>query len=474
MNEQSLIELYTMFTGHPPVNIARIKGSGSNRQYYRFGDSPSIIGVIGENVQENSAFIYFSNHFRGAGIRVPKILSVSADGICYLQEDLGDVSLFNLITDSDGCYEVMPMLEKTIIALPEIQWNGVKNLDTTKCYPVPTMNRRAIMWDLNYFKYCFLKVSGLDFSEELLETDFEALASRILSFRCDTFMYRDFQSRNVLVKDNEPWFIDYQGGRLGPYHYDVVSFLWQARANFTTSVRKHLIEKYVEAASQHINIDLDTFIKELRYFVFFRTIQVLGAYGFRGLIEHKSHFLKSIPNALRNLKELFDDGFDEFPYLVSVLRQLISMPQFSVAEDSSILELRISSFGYKRHGIPEDTTGNGGGFVFDCRAIHNPGRYDEYKSLTGRDRKVKEFLEHEGSILTFLTNVYGLVDPAVDTYLKRGFTHLMVSFGCTGGQHRSVYCAEALTSHIRKKFPQVRIVLKHFEQDIEEILEPHI
>lgn len=474
MNEQLLIELYTMFTGQAPVNIVRIKGSGSNRHYYRLGESPSVIGVIGENRLENNAFIYLSNHFKDAGINVPAILAVSDDEMCYLQEDLGGISLFDLIENNDERCAVMPMLEKTIAALPKIQWKGIKNLDASKCYPVPTMDHRAVMWDLNYFKYCFLKVSGLDFREDLLENDFEALSTKILSFGCDTFMYRDFQSRNVMVKDDEPWFIDYQGGRMGPYHYDVVSFLWQARANFAASVRNHLIEKYVEAASQYIDIDLAVFVKELRYFVLFRTIQVLGAYGFRGLIEHKSHFLKSIPNAICNLREVLKDGFDEFPYLVSVLSKLTDMPQFSPKEDSSVLEIRISSFGYKRHGIPEDSTGNGGGFVFDCRAIHNPGRYDEYKSLTGRDRKVREFLEHEGSILTFLNNVYGLVDPAVETYLRRGFTHLMINFGCTGGQHRSVYCAEALTSHIRKHFPQVKVVLKHFEQNIEEIFEPHI
>ncbi len=472
MNEQPLIDLYAMFTGHAPVNIVRIKGSGSNRHYYRIGDNPSVIGVIGENVQENEAFIYLSNHFKDAGINVPRIFAVSDDRICYLQEDLGHVSLFDLITENAGTDAVMPMLEKTIMSLPRLQWGGVKNLDASKCYPVPAMDHRAIMWDLNYFKYCFLKISGVDFKEDLLENDFEVLAEKILSFGCDTFMYRDFQSRNVMVKDGQPWFIDYQGGRKGPYHYDVVSFLWQARAGFSSEVRLHLIDKYIEAARAYIYINASDFARELRYFVLFRTIQVLGAYGFRGLIEHKEHFMKSIPKALRNLKELLEGGFDEFPYLVTVLSKLTAMPQFSCGEESPVLELRISSFGYKRHGIPADLSGNGGGFVFDCRAIHNPGRYDEYKTLTGRDRKVKEFLEHEGSVLTFLQNVYGLVEPAVKTYLERGFTHLMVSFGCTGGQHRSVYCAEALTSRIRDLFPQVRIVLNHLEQNIEEILEP--
>lgn len=472
MNEHALIDLYTMFTGHAPVNIVSIKGSGSNRHYYRLGDTPSLIGVIGENRQENEAFIYLSEHLKNTGVNVPSVFAVSDDRMCYLQEDLGCESLFDIIGRKDNFDSVMPILEDTIKYLPLLQWGGTKNLDSSKFYPVPMMDYRAIMWDLNYFKYCFLKMSGIDFKENLLEDDFESLAKVILSFGCDTFMYRDFQSRNVMVKDGKPWFIDYQGGRMGPHHYDVVSFLWQARAGFPASVRRHLIEKYVDAAKEYTTIDYPTFVKELKYFVLFRSIQVLGAYGFRGLIEHKEHFIKSIPNAIRNIKELLDEGFDEFPYLCGILSKLTSMPQFSYGEESPVLELRISSFGYKRHGIPKDLSGNGGGFVFDCRAIHNPGRYDEYKNLTGRDRKVKEFLEKDGSVIPFLDNVYSLVDYSVKTYLKRGFTHLMVSFGCTGGQHRSVYCAESLTSHIRTHFPQVKVVLTHLEQNIEETLNP--
>jgi hypothetical protein len=302
----------------------------------------------------------------------------------------------------------------------------------------------------------------VEFEEEWLEDDFDRLSDVLLGGESDTFMYRDFQSRNVMVCQGAPYFIDFQGGRRGPVEYDLVSFLWQARARFTPEIRRELIGEYLDSARRYRMFDEDAFIGRLRYFVLFRLLQVLGAYGYRGYLEHKAHFVQSIPMAIENLRELLVDGFKEFPYLCSVLSEMVALPRFLHQEEDDELTVRVTSFSYKK-GIPDDASGNGGGFVFDCRAIHNPGRYDEYKLLTGRDEPVRAFLDKEKAMQEFLEHVYGIVDYSVETYRARGFKNLMVSFGCTGGQHRSVYSAEHLASHLAEKY-NVKVILTHREQ----------
>ena len=472
-------ELYGLFrkhTGAEPENAVALTGSGSNRSYFRLhGGGTSLMGVTGTDVKENNAFITLAAHFRSQGLPVPEVLAVSEDGISYLQEDLGDLLLADLVAAAhkNGGIEEGGHLEallcRTTGLLPKIQFEGASGLDFSVCYPQPSFDRRMVMFDLNYFKYCFLKPSGIEFNEIDLQDDFERFADELLKDEGETFLYRDFNARNVMIKDGEPYFIDFQGGRRGPIYYDVASFIWQARARYPQWLKEKMLESYLDSLASYVEVDRDAFKERLKMFRLFRTLQVLGAYGFRGLVEQKAQFVVSIPQALADLKTLLAEMPDDYPYMSEVLRKMTVLPRFAVQSEDGRLEVRVSSFSFKK-GIPQDMSGNGGGYVFDCRSIHNPGRYEPYRKLTGRDEPVIRFLEDDGEIIGFLEHVYGVVDPHVETYSRRGFTSLMVSFGCTGGQHRSVYCAEHLAHHLAEKYPDVRVRLIHREQNIEEIL----
>lgn len=481
MNTEILRELYRSTYDIEPTEIVSLSGSGSNRSYFRLiSPEASAIGVIGTNIDENRAFLYLARHFRTKGINVPKILAAADDQTAYLQEDLGNCHLFDIIDNHrnpDGTFNesTIALMRSSLTQLAKIQFCGAEGLDFSICFPIAEMDERTIRWDLNYFKYCFLKATGIDFAENLLEDDFESMVEILGKAPTGTFMYRDFQSRNIMLPDNaEPYFIDFQGGRKGPCIYDVVSFLWQAKAGIPDETKTMLIDHYLNAARQYADIDSAQFHRLLPHFVLFRTLQVLGAYGFRGYFERKAHFIESVPFALENLRRLIDsNSFDEYPYLIATLRKLIDklIPASATDTADPVLRVRVMSFSYRR-GIPDDPSGNGGGYVFDCRAIHNPGRYDRYKQLTGLDHPVIEFLEADGEIIRFLSEAYSLVDASVARYIKRGFTNLMVSFGCTGGRHRSVYGAEHMAEHINRKFG-VEVELIHREQEISRILPAH-
>ena len=450
MITEELKKLYIAHTGHEPEQIDELPSSGSNRRYFRLIGSPTLIGVSGESVEENRAFLYMAEHFRQKGLPVPQVFIRSEDDIYYLQEDLGDSLLFNAIEKGRKTSvfgeEEKQLLRKTIRLLPAVQFAGADGMDFSYCYPQAEFNSRSILWDLNYFKYCFLKATGMDFQEDRLEDDFQKMADVLLRSSSATFMYRDFQSRNVMIKDNEPWLIDFQGGRKGPVYYDVASFLWQAKANYPDSLRQELLKEYIDALRKYQPVDEAYFYAQLRHFVLFRTMQVLGAYGFRGYFEKKPHFIQSVPFAIENLRQL--------------------LKQFTDDLQKRRLVVKVTSFAYKK-GIPEDSTGNGGGFVFDCRAVNNPGKYERYKPFTGLDEPVIRFLEDDGEIAVFLEHAYALVDASVKRYMERGFTNLSVCFGCTGGQHRSVYSAQHLAEHLHKKFG-VQVNLIHREQNIEQ------
>ena len=467
-NEDVLRQLYLIYIGHEPESIEAFPSSGSNRRYFRLTGQPTLIGVRGESAEENCAFIYLADHFRKQGLPVPQVYAHSDDYLYYLQEDLGDTLLFDKLgtksREGGASAELFQLLRKVIRLLPVLQYKGAEGLDFGQCYPQPAFNRRSVLWDLNYFKYCFLKATGIDFQEDRLEDDFQAMADVLLEEDTHTFMYRDFQSRNVMLRGDEPWFIDFQGGRRGPVYYDVASFLWQAKANFPDNLRQALVDEYIDALRPFRPVDETRFKSRLRHFVLFRTLQVLGCYGFRGYFERKPHFLQSVPYALANLRNLLQEPYGEYPYLSDLLRRMTELERFTPTPQTDHLVVRVTSFAYPK-GIPEDPSGNGGGFVFDCRAIHNPGRYPQYKSLTGRDEPVIRFLENDGEISVFLDHVYALVDASVRRYLKRGFTSLCVSFGCTGGQHRSVYAAEHLARHLNDTFG-VHVELWHREQGI--------
>jgi aminoglycoside/choline kinase family phosphotransferase len=471
--EESLRQLFESYTGVELSQWTEIKTSGSNRRYFRMrGGNLSIIGVAGNCLEENNAFIRLSAHFREKRIPVPKVLAVSEDGMCYIQEDLGERILFDEIahgreTGNYSTYE-KDLLCKTIEQLPKVQVRGAEGLDFSVCYPQSAFDGRMIDFDLNYFKYCFLKATGMEFNEVLLQDDFEHLKADLLKEDDNTFMYRDFQARNVIIRDGEPYFIDYQGGRRGPVYYDVASFIWQARSRYPDELKDTLVKTYIRALRNYRAVDEDEFRSRLRLFVLFRTLQVLGAYGFRGYFEKKPHFIASVPYALSNLRRLIADPFTEYPYLNSILGRLVDMPQFYSNAEDRRLEVHVWSFAYKK-GIPPDKSGNGGGYVFDCRSINNPGKYEHYRQFNGNDPEVIKFLEDDGEVLTFLDSVYKLVDAHVKRFIERKFTHMQVSFGCTGGQHRSVYCAEHLAAHLAHRF-DVKVTLSHRELDIEKML----
>ena len=467
---QELTSLYASRYGVPPAEVTPITGSASNRSYYRMSSpAGTCIGVVGLDSAENNAFLTLARQFINKGIPVPEVYCVSDDRMRYLQEDMGDALLFDNADDSLLC--------RTMALLPKIQFEGADGLDFSVCYPQPSFDRRMVMFDLNYFKYCFLKPSGHEFNEVILQDDFERFADDLLSCSSDipTFMYRDFQPRNVMVHDGNPYFIDFQGGRRGPVHYDVASFVWHARSGFSAQSREKMLDAYLESLSAYMSVDRTEFVEELKLFVLFRNLQVLGAYGFRGWAEHKANFVVSIPGAIKALKELlsgnscgdFSSVRDRYPYMTETLECMTRLDRFEGENLSDgRLTVTVSSFSFKK-GIPEDPSGNGGGYVFDCRSIHNPGRYQQYRKLTGMDEPVIRFLEEDGEITGFLDHVYGVVDPHVETYSERGFSSLKVSFGCTGGQHRSVYCAEHLARHLATSYPEINVRLIHREQGID-------
>ena len=510
---QRLISLYKNLYAAEPASVEPITGSGSPRQYYRMSDHQgrSVIGTIGTSLEENRAFIGLTRHFEECGLPVPHLLAVSPDQMAYLQADLGSTSLYQAVSQGRESGDYSPaeqqLLRQTIAFLPRFQILGARGLDTSLCYPTPRMDSMSIMFDLNYFKYCFLKLlPAIDFNEISLQHDLERLTADILALTADgepTLILRDFQARNVMLTDGQPYLIDYQGCRLGPVEYDLASFLWQASARYPAELRNQLIDTYVEASSELHPTDGTLLRQRLRLMVLFRLLQVLGAYGFRGLHERKAYFLHSIPPAIANLRELLATGAaDSYPYLEQVLNSIINSQlstakqsrelAFAVGEaganfaskfeseaatinyqlstpPSSPLTVTIYSFSYKK-GIPTDPSGNGGGYVFDCRSTHNPGRYEPYKQLTGLDREVIDFLESDGEILQFLSHVYPLAEHHTETYIRRGFTSLMFSFGCTGGQHRSVYSAQHLAEHLRRLYPQIKIHLIHREQGIDKYI----
>lgn len=505
---QRIKDLYKEYTGHEPLACVPLAGAGSNRQYFRLTseDGTTMIGVIGTSRDENHAFCYLSDHFILRKLPVPRVFAKSEDGLCYLQQDLGGRSLFDALKDgreAGGRYNSheKELLRRTIAELPNIQVRGARGIDFDQCYPQPRMDETNVLFDLNYFKYCFLKATGIDFHELKLEASFKLMAKDLTEASGETFLYRDFQARNVMLDaDDKPWFIDFQGGRQGALQYDLASFLWQASACYSDDLRKELIDVYIGALKQYTEVDEVRFRQQLRLFVLFRLLQVLGAYGFRGYFERKKHFLDSIPPAIHNLRVLLADGGCPYPYLREVLQALVSLPQFAPQESAvhkeneikdvsaayckphtadgpasvskydgkGPLRVRIFSFSFKK-GIPEDESGNGGGYVFDCRSTHNPGRYEPYKKITGLDEPVIRFLEDDGEILTFLESVYKLADAHVERYMKRGFTDLMFCFGCTGGQHRSVYSAQHLAEHLNEKYG-IRVDVCHREQGVKQTL----
>ena len=495
---QNILAELTRSIGETPYEIQPIAASGSERKYFRIITwHGSLIGTYSSNIEENEAFLTFSKHFHDLGLNVPEVFAVNEERTCYVQSDFGDDNLFAHVQKAliaggpstlrpcsgttgsgtsiyTGLGTLIELYKKALSHLVKLQVLGHKGLDYSKAYPTERFDRQAIIDDLNYFKYYFVKPhEEIDFNETRLGKDFEAFADFVSQAPCDFFMYRDFQSRNIMVKDGELYFIDFQGGRKGPLNYDVVSLLYQVKAQIPQAVRDELIHYYKEELKQFVDPEEVKFDLYQPYFVYLRLLQVLGAYGFRGLIQKKSHFIESIPYALNELR-IWNEKYPlkEHPELQHVLSQLstLNYPTTLNSQLSTLnskLTVTINSFSFRK-GYPNDFSGNGGGFVFDCRALPNPGREPEFKTKTGRDWEVIDYLMAKPPVHVFLDHVKAIVGQSVDNYRERHFSNLMVSFGCTGGQHRSVFFAQTIYEWLKTTYPDIHLKLNHIERKITE------
>lgn len=473
--KDALMQMFARWAGQQAEGLVTLPGSGSDRVYYRlYGGGRTALGSWNPDNKENVAFYTFSRHFRAQNIRVPEVYAENLSEGLFLQQDLGDTTLLGELLArkrAQGTFpmDILPLYQDALSSLASMQVQGAKGLDWSVCTPVESFDRTGMLWDLNYFKYCFLRGSGVEYDESLLEKNFGALADLLCASESGFFLHRDFQARNLMLHQGHVWIIDHQGGRKGALAYDVASLLFQARAELPREVRDSLLDFYIGRVNELTPVDEAGFKNAFKGFVLIRALQTLGAYGFRGLYEGKTHFIESIPPALTNLGWLAMHHWPDGPldHLRGICLSLSQAEKFqSVSQRFSApekLKVRINSFSYKR-GWPADPSGNGGGFVFDCRALHNPGRYEEYKPLSGLDEPVQHFLLHHSRVTDFLRDVYRTVEPSVEQYLERGFTDLMISFGCTGGQHRSVFCAEQAAAHIRKKYG-VQVDLVHRETE---------
>ncbi|GAB2830041.1 RapZ C-terminal domain-containing protein [Ferruginibacter profundus] len=474
-------ELFTGYSKEAITSIDKLPQAGSERHYFRIHTAAkNYIATYGANIKENDAFIYFSEHFKKKGLATAQILAINKEKDIYIQQDFGDVSLLNKLEEHGYTETVYALYKESLHQLALLQVKGHEGLDYKKCLTNSSFGKEAIMADLLYFKYYFLDALRRPYDKQKLIKDFEALSNYLSHTEYKFFMFRDFQSRNIMVTPpllkegpGEVHFIDYQGGMKGAPQYDVASLLSQAKANLPDDWKHNLLEDYINSFETIVGetVDRDVFRSQYNGYVLIRLLQVLGAYGFRGLFERKAHFLTSIPLALQNLKSFITHqsigiSVTEFKKVLELCISDEVIEEFTPvqATDDTPLVVTINSFSFIKTGYPKDDTANGGGFVFDMRGILNPGRFDDYKHLSGLDKPVKDFLEQQTKMPEFLNSVYSIVDIAVEDYIRRGFESLMINFGCTGGQHRSVYAAEAIARHLRNKF-KVKIVLNHTNKE---------
>jgi aminoglycoside/choline kinase family phosphotransferase len=454
----ALKRLFEQHYHSPPERAQPLQGQlgGSGRVIVRLaGSGHTAVGIIGPVREENLAFLEFSRHFRRHNLTVPEIYAEDLAHGAYLEEDLGDTTLFEFLSANRSGDAVSPDVveayRKVVAELPRFQVVAGRDLNYKVCYPRSSFDRQSIAWDLNYFKYYFLRLAGIPFNEQALELDFSRLTKLLLAAPHDYFLYRDFQSRNVMLRSGQPWFLDYQGGRKGALHYDIASLLYDGKADLPPVLRQELLDHYLDNLSGFIDLDRSAFMEHYYAYVYVRILQALGAYGFRGFYERKAHFLQSVPYALKNLRWLAENV--RLPIALPALLDSLEAMQASekllnLSAPAAGLTVRIFSFSF-HHGLPTDEAGNGGGFVFDARGLPNPGREARFRQLSGKDEEVIEYLDRQESVHQFLSHAASLVDASVASYQSRGFANLMVSFGCTGGQHRSVYLAEQLAQHLR-------------------------
>jgi aminoglycoside/choline kinase family phosphotransferase len=483
MEPMSMDVLKKLFQRHfqsAPTRIQPLQGElgGSGRKIIRLADERvSAVGILYGGHEENVAFLEFTKHFRRHCLPVPEIYAEDLAHGAYLEEDLGDTSLFEILSQNRSGETIAPAVieayRKAVGVLPRFQVEAGRDLDYSFCYPVASFDRQSITWDLNYCKYYFLRLAGIPFNEQALENDFNRLTDFLLTASRDYFLYRDFQSRNIMLREGLPYFVDYQGGRKGALQYDIASLLYDAKADLPPELRQQLLDHYLNALSCFIDLDREAFMRHYHAYVYVRIMQALGAYGFRGFYERKAHFLQSVPYALKNIRWLLHNVQlpVELPTLLGAFQSMLASEKLQgLASEADNLVVRIFSFSF-HHELPKDETGNGGGFIFDGRGLPNPGREERFKSLTGRDAPVMDYLHQQESVHQFLAGVFSLIDATVENYLQRGFKSLMVSLGCTGGQHRSVYLAEQLAKHLRGR-SGVEVVVRHLELEKLGLMQP--
>jgi aminoglycoside/choline kinase family phosphotransferase len=466
-----LNRLFERHFGSPVTRVQPLQGElgGSGRQIIRLsGATHAAIGIVYGVREENVAFLEFSRHFRKHELPVPEIYGEDLEHGVYLEEDLGNTTLFEFLSKNRSGETIAPPVveayRKVVEILPRFQVEAGRGLNYKVCYPIGSFDRQSIAWDLNYFKYYFLRLAGVPFNEHALEDDFGRLTDFLMTASREYFLYRDFQSRNILLRDGQPFFVDYQGGRKGALQYDIASLLFDAKADLPPELRQELLDHYFDALAKYVRIDRDAFLKHYYAYVYVRILQALGAYGFRGFYERKAHFLQSVPYAMKNLRWLLHNVTlpIELPTLMAAFQGMLASEKLrGLHAEGGNIALRIFSFSFHQ-SFPKDESGNGGGFVFDARSLPNPGREERFKPLTGKDGPVIEYLNQQESVHRFLDNVTSLADASVASYRQRGFKHLMVSFGCTGGQHRSVFLAEQLAKHFRAR-KGVEVAVRHLE-----------
>jgi aminoglycoside/choline kinase family phosphotransferase len=468
-----LKQLFEQHFRSPATSVQPLQDQlgGSGRNIIRLADHQrSAIGILYGVREENSAFLEFSRTFRSNGLPVPQIYEEALDQGAYLEEDLGDETLFGFLSQNRNGEEIAPEVieayRKVVAILPRFQVEMRNKINYKVCYPRSSFDRQSITWDLNYFKYYFLRLAGIPFSEQALENDYSRLTKFLLSADREYFLYRDFQSRNVMLVDGSPYFLDYQGGRKGALQYDVASLLFDAKADLPPTLRQQLLEYYLDTLATFLPIDRDAFLHYYYAYVYVRVMQALGAYGFRGFYESKPVFLQSVPYALKNIRWLLHNVTlpVALPSLMAAFTAMLGSEKLqSIALESDRLTVRVSSFSFHR-GLPKDETGHGGGFVFDARSLPNPGREEQFKPLTGKEAPIADYLNQQPSVQEFFANVTSLVDASVSNYQSRGFKNLSVAFGCTGGRHRSVYLAEQLAKHLRER-GAVEVFVRHRDLD---------
>ena len=471
MSLDILKQLFEQHFHAPPESILPLQGElgGSGRKIIRLVNKKHrAIGILYGIREENAAFLEFSKHFRRHGLPVPEIYAEALDHGAYLEEDLGDTTLFEFLSKNRTGENIAPQVveayRKVVAVLPRFQVEAARDLNYKVCYPNPSFDRQSIAWDLNYFKYYFLRLAGIPFNEQALEDDFGRLTEFLLSAPLDYFLYRDFQSRNILLRNGDPFFVDYQGGRKGALQYDIASLLYDAKADLPPDLRQQLLDHYLDRLSSFVQLDREAFLRHYYAFVYIRIMQALGAYGFRGFFERRAHFLQSVPYALKNLRWLLHNVRlpVPLPALMDAFKGMLASEKLQgLASEADNLVVRIFSFSF-HHGLPKDESGNGGGFVFDGRSLPNPGREERFKALTGKDAPVIDYLNQQESVHQFLAGVLSLVDSSISNYQQRGFKNLMVSFGCTGGQHRSVFLAEQLAKRLRAR-NGLEVAVRHLE-----------